>query len=211
MKRGADADKKLYDELFRKIKEAGINAGFQNSSVRLADAARPALRPVFPNLTIFLAVAFLASMFFSVIAAIISDSLDKTIRDPEQVSRVLKTEVIGTLPAMKSWRNRLNPVSSVSMDLARIDGSAADHSLSGYEEAIRTLRNSILLADFDRRLRSVLITSASPAEGKTTVAAHLAAAHAEQHHKTLLIDCDLRRPSRARLFRWKAVPVFPRC
>ena len=100
---------------------------------------------------------------------------------------------------MKTWRNRLNPVSSVSMDLARIDCSTADHSLSGYEEAIRTLRNSILLSDFDRRLRSVLITSASPSEGKTTVAAHLAAAHAEQHHKTLLIDCDLRRPSLHRL------------
>ena len=66
-------------------------------------------------------------IFLSIAAAIISDSLDKTIRDPEQVARVLKTEVIGTLPAMKTWRNRLNPVSSVSMDLARIDGSAADH------------------------------------------------------------------------------------
>ena len=200
LKQEADGDKKLYDELFRKIKEAGINAGFQNSSVRLADTARPALKPVFPNLNIFLAVAFLASSFLSIAAAIISDSLDKTIRDPEQVARVLKTEVIGTLPSMKTWRNRLNPVSSVSMDLARIDAGAADHKLSGYEEAIRTLRNSILLADFDRRLRSVLITSASPAEGKTTVAAHLAAAHAEQHHKTLLIDCDLRRPSLHRLF-----------
>jgi succinoglycan biosynthesis transport protein ExoP len=200
LKQEADADKKLYDELFRKIKEAGINAGFQNSSVRLADNARPALKPVFPNLKIFLAVAFAASTFMAVAAAIVSDSLDKTIRDPEQVSRLLKTEVIGTLPAMKSWRKRLNPVSSVSMDLARLDGSGADRNFSGYEEAIRTLRNSILLSDFDRRLRSVLITSASPAEGKTTVAAHLAAAHAEQHHKTLLIDCDLRRPSLHRLF-----------
>ncbi len=200
LKQEADADKKLYDELFRKIKEAGINAGFQNSSVRLADTARPALKPVFPNLRIFLAVAFAASTFLSVAAAIISDSLDRTIRDPEQVSRLLNTEVIGTLPAMKTWRKRLNPVSNVSMDLARLDSALADRSYSSYEEAIRTLRNSILLSDFDRRLRSVLITSASPSEGKTTVAAHLAAAHAEQHHKTLLIDCDLRRPSLHRLF-----------
>jgi len=148
----------------------------------------------------FLLVAFAASTFLSITAAIVSDSLDKTIRDPEQVSRLLNTEVIGTLPAMKTWRQRLNPVSSVSLDLARLDDAVSDRSFSSYEEAIRTLRNSILLSDFDRRIRSLLITSASPSEGKTTVAAHLAAAHAEQHHKTLLIDCDLRRPSLHRLF-----------
>ena len=67
--------------------------------------------------------------------------------------------------------------------------------VSTYDEAIRTLRNSILLTDFDRRLRSLLMTSASPAEGKSTIAAHLAVAHAEQRHRTLLIDGDLRRPS----------------
>ena len=201
LKEEADADKKLYDELFRKIKEAGINAGFQNSSVRLADEARPAIKPVFPNLILFLAIAFAGSTFLAIAAAVAADSLDKTIRDPEQVARVLHTDVIGTLPGMRKWRKTLSPVSPISKDLARIDGGAsADRSFSAYEEAIRTLRNSILLSDFDRRLRSVLITSASPSEGKTTVAAHLATAHAEQHHKTLLIDCDLRRPSLHRLF-----------
>ena len=82
-------------------------------------------------------------------------------------------------------------------------GRAADdgyQALSTYEEAIRTLRNSILLTDFDRRLRSVLLTSASPSEGKSTVAAHLAATHAGQHKRTLLIDGDLRRPSVHRLY-----------
>jgi succinoglycan biosynthesis transport protein ExoP len=59
---------------------------------------------------------------------------------------------------------------------------------------VRTLRNSILLGSFDRRLRSIMVTSATPSEGKTTTAVHLAIAHAQQKHKTLLIDCDLRRP-----------------
>src|SRR5260370_10378901 len=76
----------------------------------------------------------------------------------------------------------------------------SEQALSNYEEAIRTLRNSILLTDFDRRLRSVLLTSASPSEGKSTVAAHLAATHASQHKRTLLIDGDLRRPSVHRLY-----------
>src|SRR5690606_5550488 len=60
--------------------------------------------------------------------------------------------------------------------------------------------NSILLTDFDRRLRSILLTSASPSEGKSTVAAHLAATHAGQQKRTLLIDGDLRRPSVHRLY-----------
>src|SRR6202035_4885367 len=77
---------------------------------------------------------------------------------------------------------------------------STDQALSNYEEAIRTLRNSILLTDFDRRPRSVLLTSPSPSAGKSTVAAHLAATHASQHKRTLLIDGDLRRPSVHRLF-----------
>src|SRR5262249_24737335 len=84
--------------------------------------------------------------------------------------------------------------------LARNKPGEGYQSLSTYEEAIRTLRNSILLTDFDRRLRTVLMTSASPSEGKSTVAAHLAATHAGQHKRILLIDGDLRRPSVHRLF-----------
>jgi len=77
---------------------------------------------------------------------------------------------------------------------------AEERDLSGFGESIRTLRNSILLASFDRRYRSLLVTSAAPGEGKTTTAANLAAAHAEQGNRTLLIDGDLRRPSVHRNF-----------
>jgi succinoglycan biosynthesis transport protein ExoP len=58
LKREADADKTLYDELIRKIREADINAGFQNNNIRIADVARPALHPVFPNIKLNLILAF---------------------------------------------------------------------------------------------------------------------------------------------------------
>jgi capsular exopolysaccharide synthesis family protein len=74
----------------------------------------------------------------------------------------------------------------------------------GFEEAVRTLRNTILLGSFDRRINSLMITSATPGEGKSTVAMHLAMAHAQQEHKTLIIDCDLRRPSLERKLGMKA-------
>jgi succinoglycan biosynthesis transport protein ExoP len=72
--------------------------------------------------------------------------------------------------------------------------------MNSFDEAIRTLRNSILLTDFDRRIRSLLVTSAAPSEGKSTTAANLAIAHAQQGRRTLLIDGDLRRPSIHRRF-----------
>jgi succinoglycan biosynthesis transport protein ExoP len=217
LKREADGDKKLYEELVRKIKEAGINASFQNSSIRVADPARPGLKPVFPKVWLNLLLAFLSSTFLAVGIAVVSDVLDNTVRDPDQVTRLMKTEVIGSLPAVKDWRRRLSPINAhVSAgrltglqlngnggspkNLAVIAGENGYQALSTYEEAIRTLRNSILLTDFDRRLRSILLTSASPSEGKSTVAAHLAATHAGQGKRTLLIDGDLRRPSVHRLY-----------
>ena len=220
LKGGAEGDKKLYEELVRRIREAGINASFQNSSIRVADLARPGLRPVFPKMWLNVLLAFLFATFFSVGAAVLSDVLDNTVRDPDQVSRLMNADVIGSLPAVKTWRRHLSPIQGVHVTnsvhlngsgngngttaLARAGSSyekgESEQALSNYEEAIRTLRNSILLTDFDRRLRSVLLTSASPSEGKSTVAAHLAATHASQHKRTLLIDGDLRRPSVHRLY-----------
>ena len=200
LKREAEADNKLYNELIRKIKEASINANFQTSNVRIADLARPPLKPVFPRTRLNVLIAFLFSTILAIGAAVMSDVLDNTLKDPEQIARTLKTQVIGTLPSMKSWRARLGPMSkSDKAELVPL-GELGDRYASGYDEAVRTLRNSILLTDFDRRLRSVLLTSASPSEGKSTVAAHLAVAHAEQKHRTLLIDGDLRRPSLHKFF-----------
>jgi capsular exopolysaccharide synthesis family protein len=152
-------------------------------------------------------------------AAVLSDVLDNTVRDPDQVSRLMNADVIGSLPAVKTWRRHLSPIQGVHVTPSVTNGvhangngkgngtvalarahAESEQALSNYEEAIRTLRNSILLTDFDRRLRSVLLTSASPSEGKSTVAAHLAATHASQHKRTLLIDGDLRRPSVHRLY-----------
>jgi succinoglycan biosynthesis transport protein ExoP len=197
LKREAEGDKKLYEDLVRKIKEAGINAGFQNSSIRVADAARPGLMPVFPKIGLNVALAFLFSCLIAFGAALISDSMDTTIRDPEQVMRTLHTQVVGSLPQVKTWRNQLATV-SLNGSSNGAHTAVSEHGarrLSTYEEAIRTLRNSILLTDFDRQFRTLLVTSASPSEGKSTIAIHLAVAHAQQHRRTLVIDGDLRRPS----------------
>lgn len=199
LKRDADADKALYDDLTKKINEAGINSGFQGSSIRLADTARPALKPIFPNIPLNALVALLTSTLLGIAVVLVSDNLDQTIRDPERIRRELGTEVLGALPVVKAWRGHL-PGNKSTKELTQAskpelifeDGR---HATDAYEEAMRTLRDSILLPHLSNPPRTLLMTSATPREGKTTTGVHLAVVHSQQKRRTLLIDADLRRPS----------------
>jgi succinoglycan biosynthesis transport protein ExoP len=196
LKEEADADKVFYEELIKKIKEAGINASFQGSSIRLADMARPAFNPVFPDIRLNAILALLFSTLLGIGAAVASDVLDSTIRDPEVVARTLNAETVGSLPRIKAWHGRAVPMlPSGAAENGAAKKADKGHHVTRYEEAVRTLRDSILLSDLERRPRSLLVTSAIPGEGKTTTAVHLALAHASQARRTLLIDADLRRPA----------------
>src|SRR5208283_3785036 len=111
------------------------------------------------------ALAFVFSSVLAIGVAVLTDVLDTTIRDPEQVARTLKAEVIGNLPTVKSWRGRLALVAGGENgngnghgELVLASESSTEHARHGYEDAIRSLRNSILLADFERNLHSLLVT-----------------------------------------------------
>jgi capsular exopolysaccharide synthesis family protein len=206
LKQEATADKALYDELITKIHDAQINAGFQSSDIRIADVARPSTGPVFPNTRLDITLAFLFSSLLAIGAALLHDALDTTLRDPEEASRYLGADVIGMLPLDRAGSLIARPSDPASKSsiaaLASqvVNGNGKNRkgyyrSISGFEEAVRTIRNTILLSDFDQRLRSIALTSAEPGEGKTTLAVHLAIANAARGKSTLLLDSDLRRPS----------------
>ncbi|HUB83247.1 MAG TPA: polysaccharide biosynthesis tyrosine autokinase [Bryobacteraceae bacterium] len=188
LKREADTDRSLYDELVRKIKEAGINAGFQNNAINISDPARPNFTPVYPSTAANLIEAFLAALAVGIAGAILSDKFDNTIRDPEQVRSSMGTDVVASLPLVRGWKGKLveaGPKAEIS--------PAPDPAAAHFEEAVRTLRAALMLRG-ESPLKSVMVTSVAPSEGKTTVAVQLAIAHARQNNQTLLIDCDLRRP-----------------
>jgi polysaccharide biosynthesis transport protein len=206
-KREADADRKLYEELVRKIREVGINASVQNDALRIADPGRPAWKPVFPKLYLNLLLALVCSLFIGITAAILSDAADSTVRDPDQASRTFNTQVIGLLPAVKNPKALvIRPLSDNQERRPNIFAprrnaipAVANRNAAVFDEAIRAVLNSVLLTDFDRRIKCLFITSATVAEGKSTTASHFAMAHAELDRRTLLIDCDLRRPVQHRL------------
>jgi capsular exopolysaccharide synthesis family protein len=194
----------------QKIKEAAINSGFDNNSIRVADPAQVENAPVAPNILSNVAVAMMMSLFLGIGGVILKDSMNTSVRDPETISRLMKTEVIGILPFVKNWKGRRHV-------LARNEGADSNaitpfveprstknyEEFDGFDEAMRSLRNTILLSSPHGTIEKLLFTSSSPAEGKTTTAVHVAMAHALQGNKTLLIDADLRRPGTQQILDYK--------
>jgi succinoglycan biosynthesis transport protein ExoP len=202
LKREAEANRNLYDELFRRIKEAGVNAGFQGSSIRFANEARPPLLPVLPERRMIISAAFVISLLGSLLVLVVTDMIDNTLRDPEQARRLTGYNVMGILPRVKCFPARRQTVALECAGDNRTPepppnrrGSLNRNFLESqdlYCESISILLRSIL--QNRPAPRSLLITSAGPGDGKSSCAAHLALAHANLGKRTLLIDADLRIP-----------------
>lgn len=199
LKREAEADKKLYEELTRRIRESNINSNFDNNAIRLADVARPPAEPVSPRIKQNVLFAFLFSSLLACGVVLIFDGRNTTIQRATQVTQCANTNVIGILPAVRAWISAgYSPPGNLVPgpgELATRWYRKSEHSLLAFDESVRTLRNSILLGSRDRRIQTILVTSASTGEGKSTTALHLAFVHAAHGLRTLLIDADLRRPS----------------
>ena len=185
LKQEADTDKALYEELIRKIREAGINASFESNSIRLADIARPALYPSSPKTRLNALLALLGSTIIGLSIIFLMDALDTTVVDSEHLQRELR--VLSFPPCLSGrFTTGMLPLQVLPADPdASFNGASAKEALAApnaaFDEAIRTLRSSILLsAGLEHHPRSILVTSASPAEGKSTIALYLAAAHSQQ-------------------------------
>ncbi len=190
LKRDAEGDKQLYGEMTRRIKEYEINGAFRHNVARVIDSALPSATSVFPQKPVIIGAAFLVSLVLAVLGALLIDTFDHTLVEPEQAARTLKIEVLGALPDIK--REAAEALATPGLVLKQ---SSAARSLWDYEQAIRTVRNTISLIDFDADSKSILFTSALASEGKSTTLAQLAKAYAAQGKRVLLIDGDLRRPS----------------
>ena len=193
LKDEADSDKTLYQQLIKKIREERVNASFQNSSIRLADRARPALKAIFPNVTLNSLLAFMCASIVAMAVAIMADVLSDKLQDPREIQRSLGIDVVGSLPLVRGWRGRqflLGTAKAGTTGKRRRSPQAIE-----FEEAIRTLRDSVLVPGSEKRIRSLVVSSATQREGKSMVAAQLAIAHSRQKRRTLIIDGDMRRAS----------------
>lgn len=153
---------------------------------RIIDGAALPTSPVRPRPTVDLMVGLLLGLAVGAGLVLLLESLDTTISSATGASEAFRSQVLGTLPRLR----RLSQEPLIRLDRASAAG-----------EAYRSLRTSLRFINGGvGRIKTVVVTSPSPGEGKTTVAANLAIAIAQAGERVIIIDGDLRRSRLSTLF-----------
>ncbi|WP_298459545.1 polysaccharide biosynthesis tyrosine autokinase [uncultured Cellulomonas sp.] len=150
-------------------------------SMRTVAPADVPAAPIAPNTRFLVGTGLLLGLALGVVFALVRELLDTKVRDTKDVARVTDAAVLGSIGS----RSRARSGAPVML--------AEPHSPTA--EAYRRLRTNLKFLDFAGPLRSVVVTSPLPADGKSTSAINLALALAEGPSRVLLVDADLRRPS----------------
>lgn len=139
-----------------------------------------------PRLVLYLLLGLLGGVIIGTVLAVGRRQLDVRVRTREDVEKNTGHAVLGVIPETRDLRK------------PKQGGVPGDIGHAG--EAFRQLRTNLRFANVDNPPRAVVVTSANPGEGKSTIAAHLARLIAKSGQNVILVDCDLRRPSQAKIF-----------
>jgi polysaccharide biosynthesis transport protein len=185
-----ESNRGLYEGLLQKLRTAGVQAGLESTEIDIIDIAVPATGPSLrPRSTIML-INGLIALIGGTILAFILDSLDTGLRSVAQIEAASGLVSLALIPRVRRTPadvGQVNPVLRSVQVLA--------NPKSQFAESFRALRTSLLLSTAGHEPRVILLTSATPSEGKTTASINLACVLAQRDVRVLLIDADLRRPT----------------
>ncbi len=184
--RNAKEAERTYLLLSEQFQGARIFEGSIGSSVRIVDVARPPGKPARPNRGLNTILGAVVGLMLGVTAAYAVEQLDTTVRSGEEASRFLDAPVLGVIRSL--------PVGHGSA-AGTLPLMVPSEQTSGVAEEFRGLRTHLLAAMRTGRHKCLLVTSALPSEGKSTIAANLGAAIAQSGRSVWLMDCNLRHPA----------------
>lgn len=167
------------DALEDRKRDLGVNATLQTGEAQLVQPATEPSSPSTPKTTRNVALGILLGLVLGISLALLRDQVDRRLKTVEEAEAAFGLSILATIPESSA-------IDITGKDEARLGGEEA--------EAFRMLRANLQYFSIDEDLKSILITSPAPADGKTMVVWNLAVTEAQAGRRVLLVEADLRRP-----------------
>ena len=207
---------KMADRLREEYQKAQIAEAVEVGQVEIVDAATLPYDPDNAGRKLKLGFALLLGLLLGSGGALVKELANSSIRRHKEISSALDLPQLAVIPRIEVPPPNRNGGSRLLSGSAKRNGKGAlGHDAdapsvpqlhSSAAEAFRTLRTNLMFSPNFQGMRAIVVTSAAPQEGKSTTAANLAMAFAQQGVRTLLVDADLRRPKLHKLFGMVQVP-----
>jgi tyrosine-protein kinase Etk/Wzc len=199
LERAQRINEELYSSLMRAKNEAGIEAASQIGNIDVVDPAVTPVKPVLPKKAENAVIAFAGSLFLALILSFIIEYLDKTLKTEDEMKRLLGIPILGIIPRFEVNRRR-NGKKSRRITKDDLPLVTRDEPASAASEGFRLLRANLRFVELDRELKTIMVTSPTPGDGKTTIAANLSIELAAQEQRVLVVDADFRIPALHKIF-----------
>ncbi|RKY82142.1 hypothetical protein DRQ07_02090, partial [candidate division KSB1 bacterium] len=198
--REATVNNNIFMMLRTKYEENRIAEAGQIGLVRIVDRATPPERPISPKKKMNLLLGFFLGLGLGLGIVFTMEYLDTSLKTVEEVER-RGIPVLGSVPLI-SPKNLAHSLNGNNGEAKQIKSRLITHfePKSPISESYRTFRTNVQYTKVDNPVKTIVITSAGPGEGKSTTAANLAIAFAQMGVKTLIVDTDLRRPVQHGIF-----------
>ncbi|RLB76483.1 MAG: protein tyrosine kinase [Deltaproteobacteria bacterium] len=196
--RQVQVNAEIYTFLLQKHEEARILRASTMGNIDIIDPAITPDKPIKPNKKKNLLLGIIVGLMLGVGVAFFREYMDDTLKDSEQVKQLLGVPALTTIPF-------LGDRSHSDADRAHTLVSQLDPK-SPPAEAFRALRTAIHFSTIKQSKKVLLVASALPGEGKTTVSANLAVTLAQAGGRILVVGCDLRKPSLHEFFTGHKTP-----